>query len=130
MKENEKEDTEDITEIIQILDELKNKGNFTGILFAKRNGELIYEIIEKSFNSKEFVSMCASVLEGAAGLSKTMGSQKIDKIIAELNEETIFIVEINKNSFLTCILNAQSNTSIILDNMDKYIQKIVTLAIK
>ena len=128
MKEIEKEDTGDITELIQILDKLKNEGNFTGILFAKRNGELINENIEKSINSKEFVSMCASVLEGATGLSKTMGSQKVNKIIAELKEETIVIVEINKDSFLTCILNAQSNTSIILDNIDKYIQKIVTLS--
>ncbi len=128
MKEIEKEDTEDITELIQILDELKNKGNFTGILFAKRNGELINENIEKSINSKEFVSMCASVLEGAIGLSKTMGNQKVNKIIAELKEDTIVIVEIDKNSFLTCILNAQSNTNIVLDNLDKYIQKIVTLS--
>ena len=128
MKEIEKEDTGDITELIQIFDELKNEANFTGILFAKRNGELINENIEKSINSKTFVSMCASVLEGATGLSKTMGSQKVNKIIAELKEETIIIVEINKDSFLTCILNAQSNTSIVLDNIDKYIQKIVTLS--
>lgn len=128
MKEIEKEDTGDITELIQIFDELKNEANFTGILFAKRNGELINENIEKSINSKTFVSMCASVLEGATGLSKTMGSQKVNKIIAELKEETIIIVEINKDSFLTCILNAQSNTSIFLDNIDKYIQKIVTLS--
>lgn len=128
MKEIEKKDTEDITELIQILDELKNKSNFTGILFAKRNGELINENIEKSINSKEFVSMCASVLEGAIGLSKTMESQKVNKIIAELKEDTIVIVEIDKNSFLTCILNAQSNMNIVLDNLDKYIQKIVTLS--
>jgi predicted regulator of Ras-like GTPase activity (Roadblock/LC7/MglB family) len=128
MKDFEKEETEENTELIRILDEIKNKGNFTGIFFAKRNGELINENSEKSFNSKEFVSMCASVLEGATGLSKTMHSQKVNKIIAELNDETILIVEINKNSFLICILNAQSNISIILDDLEKYIQKILTLS--
>ncbi|MFX0083334.1 MAG: roadblock/LC7 domain-containing protein [Candidatus Hodarchaeota archaeon] len=128
MKEIEKEETEDITELIRILNEIKNKGNFTGIFFAKRNGELINENSEKSINSKEFVSMCASVLEGATGLSKTMGSQKINKIIAELKGETIIIVEIDKNSFLTCILNTQSNSSIILDDLEKYIHKILSLS--
>lgn len=130
MKEIEKEDKEDTTEIIQILDELKNKGNFTGILFAKRNGELIHQNIGKSFNSKEFVSMCASVLEGATGLSKTMESQRLIKIIADLKGETIIIIEIDKNSFLTCLVNAESNTSVILDKLDNYVQKIVTLFIE
>jgi len=60
MKEIEKGDTEDYTELIEILDDLKNRGNFTGILLAKRNGELIMENIDKSFNSKEFVSMTES----------------------------------------------------------------------
>jgi len=130
MKEIEKEDTEDITELIQILDDIKKKGNFTGILFAKRNGELIHENIEKSFMSKEFVSMCASVLEGAINLSKTIESQRLIKIIADLKGETIIIIEIDKNSFLTCLLNAESNTSVILDKLDNYVQKIVTLFIE
>ncbi|MFX1346712.1 MAG: roadblock/LC7 domain-containing protein [Promethearchaeota archaeon] len=128
MKETEIEETEENSEIARILDEIKNKGNLTGIFFAKRNGEIINENSKKSIDSKEFVSMCASVLEGAIGLSKTMGSQKVNKIIAELNEETIIIVEINKNSFLICILNTQSNVSVILDDLEKYIQRIITLS--
>ncbi|MFW9881456.1 MAG: hypothetical protein ACFFG0_50980, partial [Candidatus Thorarchaeota archaeon] len=86
------------------------------------------ENIEKFIHSKDFISMCASVLEGATGLSKTMGSHKVNKIIAELEDHTIIIVEIDNNSFLTCILNSQSNTSIVLDDIDKYIKKIATLS--
>ncbi len=128
MKETEKEETEENSPIIRILNEIKNKGNFSGIFFVTRNGEIINENSEKSINSKEFVSMCASVLEGATGLSKAIGNQKVNKIIAELNEETIIIIEINKNSFLICILNKQSNTNIIVDKLEKYIQKIITLS--
>jgi predicted regulator of Ras-like GTPase activity (Roadblock/LC7/MglB family) len=128
MKETEIEETEESSKIIRILSEIKNKGNFTGIFFAKRNGEIINENSEKSMNSKEFISMCASVLEGATGLSKTMGSQNVNKIIAELNGDTILMVEINKNSFLICILNAQSNTSIIIDELERYVQKIIKLS--
>jgi len=127
MKETEKEETEENSPIIRILNEIKNKGNFSGIFFVTRNGEIINENSEKSINSKEFVSMCASVLEGATGLSKAIGNQKVNKIIAELNEETIIIIEIDKNSFLICILNKQSNTNIIVDKLEKYIQKIITL---
>jgi len=128
MKETEKEETEENSPIIRILDEIKNKGNFSGIFFVKRNGEIINENSEKTINSKEFVSMCASVLEGATGLSKAIGNQKVNKIIAELNEETIIIIEIDKNSFLICILNKKSNTNIIVDKLEKYIQKIITLS--
>ena len=124
MKESEKENSDENIELAHILGELRTKGNFTGVLFAKRNGELIKENAEKFIDSKELVSMCASVVEGATGLSETMGNQQANKIIAELNEETIYIAKVNQNSFLICILNAQSNYRVILEDLENYIQKI------
>ncbi len=35
--------------------------------------------------------MCASVLESAVGIGDTIGDQKINKIIVELDEKTILI---------------------------------------
>lgn len=124
MKELEKENSEDNRELTHILAELRNKGNFIGVLLAKRDGEIINENIERLIDSKEFVSMCASVVEGATGLSETMGDQQVNKIIAELNEETIYITKLNNDSFLICILNAQSNSKVILEDLEHYIQKI------
>ena len=124
MKELKKGDSEEKMELTHILDDLRSQGNFTGVFLAKRNGELIDENVKKFIDSKELVSMCASVLEGATELSETMENQQVNKIIAELDEETIFIVKVNKNSFLICILNAQSNSRLIVENLEEYIQKI------
>ncbi|MFX1376068.1 MAG: roadblock/LC7 domain-containing protein [Promethearchaeota archaeon] len=124
----ERENSKDNSELTQILVELKNKGNFTGVILAKRNGELINENIEKPIDSKEFVSMCASVLEGANGLSETMRNQEVNKVITELNEESIVIVKVNKNSFLICILNEKSKSNLILEHLDNFIHKIGSLS--
>ncbi|MBY8990223.1 MAG: hypothetical protein KGD58_05675 [Candidatus Lokiarchaeota archaeon] len=124
MKELKKGDSEEKMELAHILSDLRSQGNFTGVFLAKRDGELIDENVENFIDSKELVSMCASVLVGATELSETMGNQQVNKIIAELNEETIFIVKVNKNSFLICILNAQSNSRLIVENLEEYIQKI------
>ena len=77
-----------------ILNELMEKGNFTGIILAHKNGEILNEIIKKNIDSKIFTSMCASVLESAVGLGETMGSQHIIKIIAELEGNTILFIQI------------------------------------
>jgi len=68
--------------------------------------------------------MCASVLEGATEISDTMENQQVNKIIAELNEETIYITKVDKGSFLICILNAQSNSKLIVEDLEYYIDKL------
>ncbi|MFX1278524.1 MAG: roadblock/LC7 domain-containing protein [Promethearchaeota archaeon] len=110
--------------IAPIINELRYKGNLTGVLYVKNNGELIDESIEKSIDSKAFASMCASVLESATEIRDTLGDQQINKIIAELENESIIIVKIDKNTFLVCILNVQSNITLILEDLSNYIHKI------
>lgn len=110
--------------IAPIINELRYKGNLTGVLYVKNNGELIDESIEKSIDSKAFASMCASVMESATEIRDTLGEQQINKIIAELDNESIIIIKIDKTTFLVCILNVQSNNTLILEDLDNYIQKI------
>ncbi|MFX1313675.1 MAG: roadblock/LC7 domain-containing protein [Promethearchaeota archaeon] len=111
----------------QVFDEIKEKGKFLGIVFAYRNGELIFQNIGNNIDSIKFASMCASVLEGATELGQTIGHRKINKIIAELEEKTLIIIECDKKSFFTLIINKESQVDIILNQLDHYNQLISEL---
>ena len=120
--------THDNSKLSLMLDELKLKGKFEGIILANRNGEIISDNIEKNTDSRKLASMCASVFESAVGLGETMGSQKIIKIIAELEKTSIIMVEIKeKKVFLIFIINDQSNSSFIFNQLEDYIHKIGVL---
>jgi predicted regulator of Ras-like GTPase activity (Roadblock/LC7/MglB family) len=117
-----------LSEIILLLDELKIKSKFIGVIFADRNGEIIYENIEDRADIKMLTSMCASVFESAVGLGETMGNQTIIKIIAELEKTSILMVEVkDKNVFLIFIINNHTDSSFIFDNMEDFIQRISIL---
>jgi predicted regulator of Ras-like GTPase activity (Roadblock/LC7/MglB family) len=116
---NEKQnETHLVEKKIHLLNTLKEIGNFAGVIFAKRNGELIYQNIQDEFDMSGFASMCASVLESAIGLGMNLGSQKIIKIIADFNEVSILFAEVSKDSFVIFILNEESNASYVLDKLD------------
>ncbi len=128
MKEIKNNKIHDFNDLTLLLDDLRVKSNFKGILLANRNGEIIGNNIGKNIDSKKLASMCASVFESAVGLGETMGSQKIIRIIAELEKATILIVEIKeKKVFLSCIINNQSNSNFIFEQLEDYIQKISVL---
>ena len=111
-------------EVFQLLNEIKNKRNLDGIIFAYRNGELISENIGDEFNSKNFTSMCATVLESAIGIGETLGNQKFKKVIAELEEKTIIIFECDITTFFILILNRESNISFIMNKLEEIIEKV------
>jgi predicted regulator of Ras-like GTPase activity (Roadblock/LC7/MglB family) len=71
--------------------------------------------------------MCASVLESATDLGRTMGDRKVNKIIAELEEQTIVIIECDEKTFLVFNINYESNLNIILEKIEVYIRKIIFL---
>ena len=120
--------THDNSKLSLMLDELKLKRKFEGIILANRNKEIINDNIEKNTDSRKLASMCASVFESAVGLGETMGSQKIIKIIAELEKTSIIMVEIKeKKVFLIFIINDQSNSSFIFNQLEDYIHKIGVL---
>lgn len=107
---------------IHLLNTLKEVGNFAGVIFAKRNGELIHQNVQEKFDISGFASMCASVLESAIGLGMNLGSQKIIKIIADFNEVSILFAEVSKDSFVIFILNEESNASYVLDKWDQTLE--------
>ncbi len=119
---------QDNSKLSIMLEELKVKGNFEGIILANRNGEIINDNIGKNTDSRKLASMCASVFESAVGLGETMGSQKIIKIIAELEKSSILMVEIkDKKVFLIFIINDQSNSSFIFNQLEDSIHKLSVL---
>jgi predicted regulator of Ras-like GTPase activity (Roadblock/LC7/MglB family) len=114
----------------QILNKLKQIGMLKGVIFSYREGGIIAENLSEEypeFNSDEYSSMCASVLESALDLGKTIGGKKFNKIIAELDKDTIVIIECNEKTFLSLILNDSSKINPILDEIEKYIRKIIFL---
>ncbi|MFX0024348.1 MAG: roadblock/LC7 domain-containing protein [Candidatus Hermodarchaeota archaeon] len=115
------------SELFLIINDLKNTGNLDGAIFAYRDGGLIIESLGDKFKSKDLVSMCASVLESAVGIGDTIGSQKINKIIAELEEKTILIFECDDNTFLILILNRESNVSNILNRLEEIVHKMIRI---
>ncbi len=129
---NNKEPTKEqkLEMLNQILNELKQKGKLKGVIFSYREGGIIAENLSGSypeFNSDEYSSMCASVLESALGLGKTIGGKKFNKIIAELDKDTIILIECDEKTFLSFILNDISKINPILDEIEKYIRKIIFL---
>ncbi|MFX0018176.1 MAG: roadblock/LC7 domain-containing protein [Promethearchaeota archaeon] len=114
----------------QILNELKQKGKLKGVIFSYREGGIIAENLSANyleFNSDEYSSMCASVLESALGLGRTIAGKKFNKIIAELDKDTIILIECDDKTFLSFILNDISKINPILDEIERYIQKIIFL---
>jgi len=120
-------DSEKAQKLNQLLEDMKREGNLPGILFSYREGDLIAENIGIEFNREEFSSMCASVLESAIGLNKTMSEKNMVQIIAELEKQTIILVECDEKTFLALIMNEESKVNSILENIEKYIRKIIFL---
>lgn len=121
---------EKLEKLNQVLNELKQKGNLKGVIFSYREGGTIAENLNgnySEFNSDEYSSMCASVLESALGLGKTIGGKKFNKIIAELDKDTIILIECDEKTFLSFILNDISKINPILDEIESYIRKIIFL---
>jgi len=111
-------------EVSQIINEIKDEANLEGIIFATRDGELISENIGDELNSKKIASMCATVLESAVGIGHSIGNQKIKKIIAELEEKTIFILDCDRSTFFVIIINRESHISSLMSKLEEVIQKV------
>jgi predicted regulator of Ras-like GTPase activity (Roadblock/LC7/MglB family) len=121
-----------VQEFKALLIEIKNLGNFDGVLVSFRNGGIIAEDInlktsENQFDKDEFAAMCASVLESAELISKTVGVSKIGNIIAELNDKIIVIIKGNNKIFFSFVVKNESNIEIILEKMDEIIRKLTKI---
>jgi len=127
MDELELPKTEKVKMLTQIMNLIKNNGNLLGVLFAYRDGGLIAENFKEKIDFNNFTSMCASVLESAIGLSRTLGDKKTTKIIAELETQTIVITECDEKTFLVFNINKESNFNVLLEKMEDYIRKIIFL---
>ena len=113
--------------LTQVMETIKENGNLSGVLFAYRDGGLIAENFKERINFDNLTSMCASVLESAIGLSHTMGDRKATKIIAELGNQTIVVMECDEKTFLVFDLTCESNFNAILEKLEDYIRKLIFL---
>jgi len=108
-----------------ILDEMRQVGKLEGILLTYRDGVIIVENISKDIEGKKFASMCASVLESAEELGRTIDDRNIKKIVTEIDKKSILIFKCDDKTFLTLIINDESKIGLILDQLETYIQRIL-----
>ncbi len=108
-----------------ILDEMRQIGKLEGILLTYRDGGLIAENISKDIDGKKFASMCASVLESAEELGRTIDDRNIKKIVTEIDKKSILIFKCDDKTLLTLIINDESKIGLILDQLETYIQRIL-----
>jgi predicted regulator of Ras-like GTPase activity (Roadblock/LC7/MglB family) len=117
-----------ITEKLKgIIDEIKNLGSLVGVLLSDREGNLILDNVSIDFDKSNFSSMCASVLESALTLGRISGDQKVVKVITEVGETSIIILECDEKRFLTLFANYESNIKALLGEIKDYIKKIVLI---
>jgi predicted regulator of Ras-like GTPase activity (Roadblock/LC7/MglB family) len=117
--------SQNLDQLNSILDEMKKIGKLEGIIFAYRDGGLIYQNISKDIDEMKFTSMCASVLESAEELGRTIDDKQIKRIITEIEKNSILIFKCDEKTFLTIIVNDESKIGLILDQLDTYIQRIL-----
>ncbi|MHA1468086.1 MAG: roadblock/LC7 domain-containing protein [Promethearchaeota archaeon] len=109
-----------------VLEEIKTLGKLKGVILADRDGVLITENVGEDKDYNMFSAMCASVLESAEGLGHSIGGN-VSKIITELDEQTIVIIQCENKTFLSFIIEKDSHFGLVLDKMADYKQKIEKL---
>jgi len=109
-----------------VLEEIKNLGKLKGVILADRDGGLIIENVTEDKDFNEFSAMCASVLESAEGLGQIIGGN-VSKIITDLDEQTIVIIECENKTFLSFLIEKDSHFGLILDKIADFKQKIEKL---
>ena len=111
----------------QIIDEIKKAGLLIGVLLSDREGNLILDNLSMEFDKSNCSSMCASVLESALSIGRSSGDQKVVKIIAEIEETSIIIIECDEKRFLTLFADYESKINTLLEEIKNYIKKIVLI---
>ena len=110
-----------------IIDAIKNAGSLIGVILSDREGNLIIDNVTMEFDKTNCSSMCASVLESALALGRFSGDQKVLKIITEVEEISIIILECDEKRFLTLFANYDSKINALLEEIKNFIKKIVLL---
>lgn len=111
----------------EIIGEIKKEGLLIGVLLSDREGNLILDNINMDFDKSNCSSMCASVLESALSLGRISGDQKVVKIITEIEDISIFILECDEKRFLTLFANYESRINVLFEEIKNYIEKIVLI---
>jgi len=130
MESDNKNNLNKKSQLVQVLNDLKQRGAFPGVLLAYKDGGLIHSIINediKPLEVHELSSMCASVLESANNISAVIGEEKPKKIVAELRSYILIIVPCHKDVFLTFIIDENSHVFKILDSIEEHKKKILFL---
>lgn len=109
-----------------VLEEIKNVGKLKGVILTDRDGGLITENVGEDKDYNEFSAMCASVLESAEGIGQMIGDE-VSKIITDLDEQTIVIIECENKTFLSFLIEKDSHFGLVLNKIADFKRKIENL---
>lgn len=126
MNDNKLPQAQKLKKLELLLEEIKNIGKLKGLILADRDGGLITENVGEDKDFNEFSAMCASVLEGAEGLGRLIGD-RVSKIITDINEQTIVIIECENNTYISFLIEKDSNFGLVLDRITDFKRKIENL---
>ncbi|MFX1383432.1 MAG: roadblock/LC7 domain-containing protein, partial [Promethearchaeota archaeon] len=114
-----------LKKIEYILTEIKESGNLQGVLLSSREGNLISKVFDQNFEANEFSAMTASVIDSAEDLMNTVSETYLDKIITELEDQSVIILDCHKNAFIVLFVGDESKVDEIFKNINNYIEKIM-----
>ena len=126
MNEGKLSQAQKFKKLESVLAELKDLGNLKGVVFAERDGDLIIENAGEQKDFNVFSAMVASVLESAEGLGQLIRGN-VNKIITDLDELTIVIMECENKTFLSFLIEKDSRFGLILDKIADFKKRIENL---
>ncbi|TXT65611.1 MAG: hypothetical protein BAJALOKI3v1_90054 [Promethearchaeota archaeon] len=108
-----------ISKLNEIIDDIKVQGDLSGVILAYKDGRLIVENTEGTYNFDEFIPLIASALRSAEDIGDCVSGRKVKKIIAQLEDISIMILKTKiKSAFLALIINEESCVGSVLENFD------------
>ena len=126
MNESKLSQAQKFKKLALVLEEIKNVGKLKGVILSDRDGNLITENVGEDKDYNIFSAMCASVLESAEDLGQNIGG-KVSKIITELDKQTIVIIKCENKTFLSFLIEKDSQFELVLKKISDFTQKIENL---
>ncbi len=111
-----------------LVNKLKNLEKFEsgviGAAIVNRNGLLIASRIPLDIDDRKFGAMTAALLNGMESAMETFSEKKIRHITVEMSDYQILAMSINKEYFLTSLIELECNFGLILVELEEFIKKI------
>ena len=127
MEESIGSPSRDLEKVLKILDEIKECSNLLGVFLLYRDGRTISQNYKKDFDFKTFAAMCATAVDRAEELSHSIGDRRFKKIIAEVNDHSVYLIECGNKLLLAFLIDEKSKLDPVFNKLVDYIKHITEI---